>query len=174
MTQAARLSLPDAISLSRLLLAAAFVAVPGASARAALVATAGATDFLDGWLARRRKIDSARGALLDPITDRVFALVAMTTLLLEGSFTTAEFFILLSRDIATAVGFLVARVVTWLRPVQFKARFSGKVVTTLQFVTVMAALLVPSIVTPLVAVVAFAAVWAIVDYTLALWEARAR
>lgn len=174
MTQAARLSLPDAISLSRLVLAAAFVAVPGASARAALVATAGASDFLDGWLARRRRITSPRGALLDPITDRVFALVAMTTLLFEGSFTTAEFSILLSRDIATAIGFLVARVVPWLRPVQFKARFPGKVVTTLQFVTLVAALIAPALVTPLIVAVAVGAVWAIVDYTLALWEARAR
>lgn len=174
MTQAARLSLPDAISLSRLVLAAAFIAVPGASARAALVATAGASDFLDGWLARRRRITSPHGALLDPITDRIFALVAMTTLLLEGSFTTAEFFILLSRDIATAIGFLVARVVPWLRPVQFKARFPGKVVTTLQFVTLLAALIAPPLVTPLIVAVAVGALWAIVDYTLALWEARAR
>lgn len=174
MTQAARLSLPDAISLSRLVLAAAFIVVPGTSARAALVVTAAATDFLDGWLARRQRIDTPWGALLDPITDRVFALVAMTTLLFEGAFTSGQFLLLLSRDIATAVGFLVARVVTWLRPVRFKARFPGKVVTTLQFITLLAALLAPALVAPLIVAVALTAVWAIVDYTLALWHARAR
>jgi phosphatidylglycerophosphate synthase len=173
MIQAARLSLPDVISLSRLVFAAAFIALPAPAARVALIAAAGITDFLDGWIARRRNIDSARGALLDPITDRVFAFVAMTTLLFEGLFTTGEFVILLARDLMTAIGFLVARVVTWLRPVQFKARFAGKVVTTLQFVTLIAALIVPALVTPLVVAVAFAAVWAIVDYTLMLWEARA-
>ena len=174
MNQAARLSLPNLLSLSRLLLAAAFILAPGVAARAALIIAAAASDVLDGWLARRRHAASAYGALLDPITDRVFALVAMSALLFEGALSTGQFLILLARDMATALGFLVARMVTWLRPVQFKARVPGKIVTALQFVTLLAALLAPAMVNALVAAVAVGAAWAIVDYTFALWRARAR
>ncbi|HUF25613.1 MAG TPA: CDP-alcohol phosphatidyltransferase family protein [Gemmatimonadaceae bacterium] len=174
MDQAALLSLPNLLSLSRLLLAGAFVATPNAGARAALVVAAALTDFFDGWLARRRDSATSWGALLDPIADRVFALVALATLLYEGAFTTGQFFILLARDIATAVGFLVARVVPWLRRVPFKARFPGKVVTVLQFAAVLAALVAPLFVGPLVIAVGIAAVWAIADYTLALWHSRER
>ena len=56
---------------------------------------------------------------------------------------------MISRDLMTAVGFLVARVIPWLRPVQFKARFSGKLVTVLQLVTFVALLRFPQWVTPL-------------------------
>ena len=174
MNQAARLSLPNLISLSRLVLAAAFLLTPGAAARAALVLAAGASDVLDGWLARRRHTVSAYGAMLDPITDRVFALVAMSVFLFEGALTTGQFLLLLARDIATAIGFLVARTITWLKPVQFKARLPGKIVTGLQFVTLLAVLVTPALVPPLIAAVAIGAVWAIVDYTIALWRARAR
>ena len=174
MNQAARLSLPNLLSLSRLVLAAAFIAAPGAAVRVALVVAAGASDVLDGWLARRSRVASPYGALLDPITDRVFALTAILVLLFEGALTSTQVLVLLIRDIATATGFLVARVVTWLRPVQFKARTPGKIVTALQFVTLLAALLAPALVNLLIAIVAVGAVWAIVDYTLALWRARVR
>ena len=55
-------TLPNLISLSRLGLAAAFVLLKGTNARLALIAAAGATDFLDGYLARRRGTTSKWGA----------------------------------------------------------------------------------------------------------------
>ena len=174
MNQAARLSLPNLLSLSRVVMAAAFLLTPGAAARAALVVAAGASDVLDGWVARRRHTASAFGAMLDPITDRVFALVAMSVFLFEGALTTGQFLLLLARDMATGMGFLVARTIPWLRPVQFKARTPGKIVTGLQFLTLLAVVVAPAIVPALIAAVALGAVWAIVDYTLALWRARAR
>jgi phosphatidylglycerophosphate synthase len=73
----------------------------------------------------------------------------------------------------TAVGFLVARAVSWLKPVEFKARFSGKLVTVLQFVTFVAALRFPEWLTACLWVVGAASLFSIVDYTYALWRARA-
>ena len=46
-------TVPNSISLSRLLLALAFVVITGRWQRLVLIAAASATDFLDGWMARR-------------------------------------------------------------------------------------------------------------------------
>jgi len=167
-------TIPNLISASRLVLAAGFVAVGAAEARIGLIGAAALTDMLDGWLARRVKATSRWGALLDPIADRVFVLTVVGTFLFTGALSTTAYFILISRDLATAVGFLVAKTIAWLRPVQFKARAMGKVVTVLQLLTLLAVLAWPEAVTLLLAAVAVASVLAIVDYTLALWRARAR
>jgi CDP-diacylglycerol--glycerol-3-phosphate 3-phosphatidyltransferase/cardiolipin synthase len=168
------LSLPNSVSLSRIALAAAFVAYPGRGWRIALIAAAAVTDMLDGWLARRNESVTRWGALLDPITDRVFALAAVSSFLFGGLLTTGQYFTLISRDLATAVGFLVARTVSWLRPVAFSARVSGKIVTSAQLATLAAVLLYPPAVMPLVVLVGLASAWSIADYTLALWRARER
>jgi cardiolipin synthase len=165
-------SIPNLLSCSRLVLAAGFVATGGTQTRIGLIGVAAVTDFLDGWLARRVNATSRWGALLDPIADRVFVLAAVGTFLFSGLLSTTGYFVLISRDIATAVGFLVARVIPWLRPVQFKARMSGKIVTALQLLTLALVLAVPAAATPMLIVVGIASVFAIADYTLALWRER--
>lgn len=167
-------TLPNALSLSRIVLAVAFVLAGSTAVRVAVLVVASVSDWLDGWLARRAGTASRWGALLDPITDRVFALTAVSVFLYEGALGTAEYFVLLSRDIMTAIGFLVARAVAWLRTVEFKARFVGKVVTALQLATLFVILLAPEWTGIMVAVVGIGSVVAIADYTLALWRARAR
>jgi CDP-diacylglycerol--glycerol-3-phosphate 3-phosphatidyltransferase len=165
--------LPNLLSCSRLVLAAGFVATTGAEARVGLIGVAAITDFLDGWLARRVHATSRWGALLDPIADRVFVLTVVGTFLFSGLLSTSAYFILLMRDLATAIGFLVARIIPWLRPVEFKARILGKVVTVLQLFTLAAVLAAPRAVPLLLGGVAMASLLAIADYTLALWRARA-
>ena len=174
MNRGAIFSLPNVVSMSRVVLAAGFVGARGAEERLALIGVASVTDFLDGWLARRRNAATRWGALIDPIADRIFVLTAVSAFLISGELTTWQYFVLLSRDIMTAVGFLVARLVPWLRPVEFKARYLGKVVTTLQLATFIAILAYPDLVTFLVLLVGIASAAAIVDYTYALWRARAR
>jgi phosphatidylglycerophosphate synthase len=166
--------LPNIISSSRVLLAAGFAATDHVDARLGLVGLAAATDFLDGWLARRANWSTRLGALIDPIADRIFALVAVTSFLLMGVLSTLGFFVMISRDLATAIGFVVARLVSWLRPVEFKARMSGKIVTVLQLVTFAALLKATQFVTPLLWLIGIASAYSIVDYTIALWRARAR
>ncbi len=174
MSRDALLTLPNAVSMSRLVLASLFFAVPSQPARVAIVAVAGATDMLDGWLARRTRTASRIGAIVDPIADRLFVLVVIGTFLLEGALTWGQTLLLLSRDIATTIGFFVARSVSWLRPVELRARMPGKVVTVLQMAVLVAVLLVPDVVDTLVLVVAAASVVAIADYTVMLWRGRLR
>lgn len=167
-------ALPNILSSSRVVLAAAFVLFKSADARMGLVGVAGATDFLDGYIARRGQWTSRWGALIDPIADRVFALVAVSAFLFDGALTTAGYFVMISRDIMTAIGFLVARLIPWLKPVEFKARFSGKLVTVLQLVAFVALLRFPDWVTPLLWIIGVVSVYSVADYTLALWRARVR
>ena len=167
-------SLPNILSSSRLVLAAGFVAMPGDEARLGLIGVAAATDFLDGWLARRVRATSRWGALLDPIADRVFVLTVVGTFLFSGVLGTGSYFVLIMRDLATAVGFLVARVIPWLRPVEFKARIGGKVVTVLQLFTLAAVLAAPAALHVMLSLVAAASLFSIFDYTVALWRARER
>ena len=165
--------LPNILSLSRLLLAVLFVPA-GRPARIALICLAAATDFLDGWLARRTNTATRWGALMDPVADRIFVLVAIVTYVLNGELSLVESLLLLSRDIATALGFFVARAVPALRAVEFKARFPGKIVTVLQLVTLLALVVGAHPLTPFIALVALASALAIADYAQAVFSARAR
>lgn len=164
--------LPNTLSLTRFVLAAAFVVADGRVARLALIATAGASDFLDGWLARRHGLASRWGALLDALADRAFVFAAVVSFLFRGEITVGQYFVLMSRDIATAIGFLVVRAVPWLRDVKLAARFPGKVVTALQLAVLVTVLAYRAAVPWLIVAVAAASVWAIADYTRMLWRAR--
>jgi cardiolipin synthase len=166
--------LPNLLSGSRFVLAAGFAVSETTGARVGLIGVAALTDFLDGWLARRVDATSRWGAMLDPIADRVFVLSAVGTLLFTGQLGTRAYFVLIMRDLATAIGFIVARAIPWLRPVVFKARPAGKMVTVLQLITLAAVLLAPAAVHTLLIIVALVSAVAIVDYTVALWRARTR
>jgi phosphatidylglycerophosphate synthase len=174
MNRSTLFTLPNTVSLSRLVLALAFVLVSGPWDRIALIAVAGFTDFIDGWLARHEKSVSIAGALIDPLADRVFVFVAISTFLVEGQLSTAQYFIFLTRDIATAIGFVVAKIVPTLRPAVFRARPLGKLVTVAQLVTLVTIIVMPELTRPLILAIGLISAASIVDYTIALWRGRAR
>ena len=167
-------NVPNVISLSRMALAVAFVLINDTRTRIVLVAAAALTDFLDGLVARLADQRSVIGALLDPIADRLFVLAAVSAYLLNGLLGTGQYFIFISRDIATAIGFIVARIIPWLRPVRFRARLLGKAVTVLQLATLITVLLEPTATYGLIIAIAVLSAMSIFDYTLALWRARVR
>jgi len=167
-------TIPNLISFSRVALAAGFVASSATELRVGIIGAAAITDFLDGWIARRARVTSRWGAMIDPIADRFFVLTVVATMLFTGMISTGTYFVLISRDLATAVGFLVARSIPWLRGVTFQARMSGKVVTVLQLITLVSVLVLPAATPWIVGLLGVASVLSIADYTLALWRARAR
>lgn len=75
------LTVPNVISASRLLGVPLFlwlVLGPEADVWALVVLmVAGATDFLDGWLARKLNQQSELGRLLDPVADRLYILAVV-------------------------------------------------------------------------------------------------
>jgi cardiolipin synthase len=173
MRQPGLLNVPNVLSLSRLLLAVIFVFTPNSQVRFGLLSLAALTDVLDGLIARLSHTTTRFGALIDAIADRAFVLTAVITVGAAGMLSTGEVLILISRDIATAVGFIVARIIPWLRRVSFQARLVGKAVTVVQFLVLAAALAAPAYVRPLILAVGVLSAVAIADYTLALWRGRA-
>lgn len=164
-------SFPNLLSLSRLPLAAAFLVVDSVSGRAAIVAAVGVTDLADGFFARRMPSHDRRsGQLVDPITDKLFVLIALMAFAVRGDITIGVLMILLARDIFATFGFLLLKALHW--PIQFKARLSGKTTTVLQLAVLMALLFWPAAVRPLVLLVAVASIIAIADYSRAALRQR--
>lgn len=159
------MNIPNLLSLLRLPLAAAFVLVTGPVERTIIIAAAAVSDYLDGWWARTRGPATRTGALLDPITDKVFVVTALVAFLLDGTLATTELIILLARDIIVTAGALV--IAALQLPVRLQARFPGKLVTTLQIVAVLALTVLPRAATALVIATAAASVWAVADYAAA-------
>ncbi len=54
-------------------------------AAAALLGILGATDWVDGWIARRFNQVSELGKVLDPTADRIMFLVAVFTMIIDES-----------------------------------------------------------------------------------------
>lgn len=174
LSRTVRLALLHTLSLSRLVLAALFVLTADRTLRAGLIVLSGLTDVLDGWIARHAHLTTRLGALIDPVADRGFAVTAILALLLNGLLTPLQVCLLLLRDVATGVAFLVSRLVPALHGVEFKARMLGKATTTVQMVTLVAALLWPALVKPLVALAAVLAAAAVADYARSVFRTRAQ
>jgi cardiolipin synthase len=134
------LSVPGLISLARLPLATLFPVVvenPPA-AIAALVAT-GLTDVLDGWYARRFGQATPTGAVLDPLTDKVFMGVVVVTFLLTGRFGLSEVVLLAARDIGELpliFWWAFSRSQRRRKAGEPRPNLLGKLSTTLQFFTI--------------------------------------
>ncbi len=82
------LTLPNVISLARLACVPVFlwlyIGRDEPIAAAVLLAALGATDWVDGWIARRYDQGSELGKVLDPVADRIMLLAAIFALLWEG------------------------------------------------------------------------------------------
>ncbi|MDF1629989.1 MAG: CDP-diacylglycerol--glycerol-3-phosphate 3-phosphatidyltransferase [Alcanivoracaceae bacterium] len=135
---AARLTLPNLITLARLLLIPVFVAVfymPygwAPMAAAGIFLLAGLTDLLDGYLARRLNQTSRFGAFLDPVADKLMVAAALV-LLVQAHATiwlAVPALVIISREIT------VSALREWMAEIGQRARVAvssiGKIKTVLQ------------------------------------------
>ena len=166
------LTIPNILSLLRLPLALVFILNESAIVRALIIVAAGVSDGIDGWLARKLRQDSGAGQIVDPITDKLFVLVALATLTAHGLLAPWMVLALLTRDIYTSFAFFILKALNW--HVHFKARVFGKTVTVLQLAVMIAALLWPAAVVPLLAATMLVSLVAIVDYTRVILAERQR
>jgi len=97
------LTVPNALSLARVLGVPPFLWLilgPHHDLLALMILMAsGATDYLDGWLARRLHQTSRLGQLLDPAADRLYILATMIGLTLRHVIPLWLMLFLLARDV---------------------------------------------------------------------------
>jgi phosphatidylglycerophosphate synthase len=157
--------LPNLISLSRLVMAAAFVRWSTEPVWAvAILCAAGISDWLDGWLAKRLGQQTPLGALLDPVCDRLFVVPVLATLVFVHGLPLWQLAVMIARDVANSLGALYVLISRPARLGDLGPRRSGKVVTSLQFWTVVHVVLGLPFFAATFAAVAAANVWAVADY----------
>lgn len=162
------LLVPSLVSLARLPLAAAFPFVRDRPWVAlGVLVVSGASDLFDGWWARRYGQATATGAVVDPITDKIFVLTVVVTLIHAGDLSPLSVVLLSTREIGELpllVWLSVDRAARQKRKDHPKANMPGKVATALQFATVVAALFHSSWTGELIVVTAVAGAVAAVAY----------
>jgi CDP-diacylglycerol---glycerol-3-phosphate 3-phosphatidyltransferase len=163
--------IPNLISLSRLALAVAFVSWASHPPVAiAILCVAGISDWLDGWLAKRWGQQSPLGALLDPLCDRLFALPVLASLVVVYGLAPWKLLVLIARDVVNSLG----AALVWHRYRDrldaLRPRRSGKIVTSLQFWTVVHVVSGLPYFDLTFALAALANAWAVIDYGTRFWR----
>jgi cardiolipin synthase len=104
------LTLPNLISVGRLVCVPLFLwlllAREARIAAAVLLAVLGATDWVDGWIARHFDQGSELGKVLDPTADRVLLVFAGVALLIDGSMPLWVGLVVLAREAVISVAVL--------------------------------------------------------------------
>lgn len=151
------MNLPNRLTVARIGLTGVFVAAMllpqdgvvmsyfpyGKTLALALFIVAALTDWLDGWLARRDKIETNFGALLDPVADKVLTTAAFICFIEQHNYKgrpLVEGWLVL---LIVARDFLVTglRLVAGSRGVVLKAEQLGKHKTISQMTTIIVVLI---------------------------------
>ncbi|HZX00613.1 MAG TPA: CDP-alcohol phosphatidyltransferase family protein [Bacilli bacterium] len=171
-------SLPNLLSLVRVPLGLVFAAVSDSQVAAlGVIALAGITDMLDGWLARHSHHATAIGAVVDPICDKVFAFAVLITLIADGRIPVWGIVALSTREI------LQVPLVLWIglssrfrgaRLAGARSNIPGKLATAVQFAAVLSAIVYPAALAPTLGAAAVAGVASGISYWIRHLRRRAR
>ena len=102
--------LPNALTIARLVLIPVFVALMLAAAgghswpAGIIFLIAGITDQVDGFLARRWRVESRFGAIADPLADRLMIDTAIIVLTVDRRLPWAALAVIAFRDVVLAIG----------------------------------------------------------------------
>jgi CDP-diacylglycerol--glycerol-3-phosphate 3-phosphatidyltransferase len=105
--------LPNALTIGRLLLIPVFVALMARAGDARswpagiIFAVAGATDQIDGFLARRWHVESRFGKIADPLADRLMIDAAVILLVAYGRLPWAALAVIVARDLLLLAGWRI-------------------------------------------------------------------
>jgi CDP-diacylglycerol---glycerol-3-phosphate 3-phosphatidyltransferase len=134
----AKLNLPNVLSLVRILFVPLIVVVLLTEVEGkefiglALFLAASATDFLDGYIARRRQQVTRLGQLLDPAADKILTSAAFISLVELGLAPAWMVVIVVAREFAVSA----LRSVAALQNFAIAASASGKIKTALQIIAI--------------------------------------
>jgi len=106
-----------------------------------IFSVAAATDWLDGYLARKLSLVSDFGKFMDPLADKMLTTAAFLIFINQGLLASWVVFIILTRE------FIVSglRMTAAAKGIVIAAGWSGKLKTILQFILVIALLIHPEL-----------------------------
>lgn len=104
-----------------------------------LMSVAGASDALDGWLARRFQWGSRFGAAMDPVADKLLVAAMFIVFTMQGHIDLWLTVIVLTRDFIILTGAASYRLL--FEPIEFAPTFISKANTAMQIITVLLMLL---------------------------------
>ena len=136
------MNLPNKLTILRIIMIPACLILWGLGlnqAAAIVFALAAITDFLDGYIARKKNIVTTFGKFADPVADKILVLTAMIYLTADGILPPWAVCVVAARElmvdglrlVASGKGSVIAA--GWL----------GKIKTNLQFFCVLAGMLLP-------------------------------
>ena len=178
------LNLPNIITMARIFLVPVFVLIylwPGPwtyLTSAALFALAAATDWLDGFLARKLNQTTPMGAFLDPVADKLIVVSALVILVAHHAsvWLTLPGLIIVGREL------VISALREWMAEMNrsglVKVNLLGKIKTTFQMIAITLLLSQPPDLTSpwlqgayvLLYVAAFMTLWSMVVYLRAAWR----
>ncbi|MFS0725850.1 CDP-alcohol phosphatidyltransferase family protein [Paenibacillus sp. 1P07SE] len=130
------MNLPNALTLLRFMLIPVYIAVfaNGYLTTAFFVmAGAGLTDVLDGYLARRNGEVTRLGMMLDPLADKLMLITVFVSLVLSGMISWWAAIALLLRDLGMIV---VSAYVHFRGKLTLPSNWMGKLTTVLLYVAI--------------------------------------
>ena len=140
------MNLPNTLTLARIFLVPLLVVVlltrfeaervfgmPRELLGAAIFGTAALTDWLDGYLARRRRQVTQLGQLMDPLADKLLITAALVSLVQMGMASAWMVAVILGRELAITV----FRSLTYTRGVTIPASPLGKVKMVTQVLAIL-------------------------------------
>jgi cardiolipin synthase (CMP-forming) len=104
-----------------------------------LMSIAGASDAIDGWLARRLDAVSQFGAALDPVADKLLVAIMIIIFAVQGHLPLWVVLVVVGRDVVIVGGASVYRLL--FGRIQFSPTFLSKANTAVQIATVLLLLL---------------------------------
>lgn len=137
-------NIANILSLSRIplgILCAFFILLDMYSSAIGVGIVAVLTDYLDGYLAKRKNQKTKIGGMLDPLTDKFFVIVVLAALTVNLNIELWKPFAILSREIIEGFAAGIAFMVNYKPRMEIKARFFGKIVTAMQFIALLAIVL---------------------------------
>ena len=175
------MNLPNFLTLLRVMLIPVlvlvwFIPMQYAGELAAIIFIAAAlTDWLDGWLARRWEQESAFGAFLDPVADKLMVAAALVLLVdaFDSMLVTLSAIVIIGREI------VVSALREWMSEIgqrtQVAVSWLGKIKTVTQMLAITACLALPVELKPthpglwILVFAALLTLWSMGTYLKAAW-----
>ncbi|MFH0754219.1 MAG: CDP-diacylglycerol--glycerol-3-phosphate 3-phosphatidyltransferase [Candidatus Omnitrophota bacterium] len=136
------MNLPNLLTLMRFFLTCIFIifvqkGVDGAGWAMLVFLVAVATDFLDGYIARKYDLITPFGKLMDPVADKFLILAAFFMLAFEGLFPLWMVVVIAVREMLVTA----SRIQYMTRGQVIASEQTGKIKTVIQMATIMIALI---------------------------------